>query len=56
MNFLEKNKDISELSNFKTPAKAVWYFEVNGEDDLDKLKQVVDFAESEDLKRLFVGG
>jgi len=54
MNFLEKNKDISELSNFKTPAKTTWYFEVNSEDDLDKLKQIVDFAESEDLKILFI--
>jgi len=54
MDFLEENKDISELSNFKTPAKARWYFEVNSEDDLGNLKQVVDFAESEGLKILFI--
>jgi len=53
---LQQHKDISGLSNFKTPAKARWYFEVNGEDDLGDLKEVVDFAKSEDLKILFVGG
>ncbi len=56
MDFLEKNKDISQLSNFKTPAKAAWYFEVNSEDDLDNLKQVIDFAKSKDLKVLFIWG
>lgn len=56
MDFLEQHKDISELSNFKTPAKARWYFEVNSEDDLGNLKKVIDFARSEDLKILFIGG
>ena len=55
MDFLRQHIDISQLSNFKTPAGARWYFEVNSEDDLDQLKQVVDFAKSGDLKVLFIG-
>lgn len=56
MKLLQQHKDISQLSNFKTAATARWYFEVNSEDDLDQLKQVIDFAAAEDLKVLFIGG
>lgn len=56
MKFLEKNKEISGLSNFQTPARARWYFEVNNEDDLVNLKQVIEFAKSQELNTLFIGG
>lgn len=55
MNILQQHKDITQLSNFKTPASARWYFEVKSEDDLGELKEVIDFAKSEDLKILFIG-
>jgi len=34
MDILEKNKDITDLSNFRTPAKAKYYYEISSEDDL----------------------
>lgn len=54
MDTLQQYKDISQLSNFKTPATARWYFEVKSEDDLVELKQVIDFAYTQGLKVLFV--
>lgn len=56
MDFLEKNKDITELSNFKTPARAKYYFEVNSEKDLDQLKSIYDFANLHNVKILVVWG
>lgn len=54
MNFLEKNKDITNLSNFKTLAKAKFYFEINDEHDLSKLIKVINFWKEENLKVLFI--
>lgn len=54
MNILQKNKDITELSNFKTKAFAKYYFEINNRQDVDKLFDIVQFAEKEKLKVLFV--
>lgn len=56
MDFLEKNKDITELSNFKTPAKAKFYFEINSEKDIDSLKSIYDFANLHNVKILIVWG
>lgn len=54
MNILQKNKDITELSNFKTKAFAKYYFEINNRQDVDKLFDIIKFAEKEKLKVLFV--
>lgn len=54
MNILQKNKDITELSNFKTKAFAKYYFEINNRQDVDKLFDIVQFAEKEKLKVLFI--
>jgi UDP-N-acetylmuramate dehydrogenase len=54
MNLLKKNKDISNLSNFRTKALCEYYFEINSEDDLVKLFDVTKFATENDLKLLFV--
>jgi len=54
MKILQKNKDITELSNFKTSAISKYYFEINNIDDVDKLFDIVQFAEKEKLKVLFV--
>jgi UDP-N-acetylenolpyruvoylglucosamine reductase len=55
MKILQKNRDITELSNFKTKAFAKYYFEINNMKDVDKLFDIVQFAKNEDLKVLFVG-
>ena len=54
MKNLQENIDITSLSNYKTPAIARWYFEVNNESDVDKIFDIVQFAKEENLKVLFV--
>lgn len=53
-NILIKDKDISDLSWFKTKAKSKYYFEVNSLDDVLKLKQIINFAKENSLKILFI--
>ena len=55
LSFLEPNKNITELSNFKTPAKAHFFYELQNENDIDKVKEIYDFARKENLKVLIVG-
>ncbi len=52
--FLQENVDITELSNFKTIAKAKFYFEINTIEDVKKLETIVDFSKKENLKILFI--
>jgi hypothetical protein len=54
MKFLQKNKDITDLSNFKTKAFANYYFEILEEKDLKNLIEVIKFSKKENLKILFV--
>lgn len=56
MEFLEKDKDITELSNFKTKAKAKYYFEINSEKDIEKLKPIYEFSNLHNVKILIVWG
>ena len=56
MKNLEKNIDISHLSNYKTPAKAKWYFEVKQEDDVGKLSEIVEWAKIKELNILWISG
>lgn len=56
LDFLQKNIDISNLSNFKTKAIAKYYFEIYSRQDIDKLMLIVNFANREDLNILFVSG
>ncbi len=55
MKILQQNIDITELSNFKTPAIARWYFEVKNNADVDRIYSIIQFAEEKKLKVLFVG-
>lgn len=55
LSFLETNKDITELSNFKTPARAQFFYEVQNESDIDKVKEIYDFSRQKNLKVLIVG-
>lgn len=54
MDFLQKNKDITHLSNFKTKALAKYYFEINNEEDLNKLIEIINFIKKENLDLLFI--
>lgn len=54
LNFLQKNIDISNLSNFKTRAFASYYFEIHNRQDVDRIIDILDFANREELPILFV--
>ncbi len=54
MDYLERNKDISTLSNFKTPAKTEYYFEVSTEDDIKKIFEIYQWAKMSHLPLLLV--
>lgn len=56
MKNLEEHKDITHLSNYKTPASARWYFEVRDNSDIDKLGDIIDWSKGEDIKILWVSG
>jgi len=50
----KKNTDITYLSNFKTKARAKFYFEINNISDLDKLKEIFLYIENNNLNYLFI--
>jgi len=54
MQILENNIDITHLSNYKTPAKARWYFELSEEKDVGKLYEIVKWALEKNLPVLWV--
>lgn len=51
---LIKNKNITELSNFKTPAIAEYYYEINSRQDIDNLSNIYNFWIKNNLKVLFI--
>jgi len=54
--FIEKNKDISELSNFKTKAKTQYYYEINNLDQLDELKLIFKYINENNTQHLIIWG
>lgn len=54
MKFLQKDIDITSLSNFKTPAKTKYYFEINIENDLENINEIYKFSIIENLQILFI--
>ncbi len=48
--YLRKNIDITNLSWYKTPAVANYYFEINTLDDIDKLSEIYNFCIKNNLK------
>jgi hypothetical protein len=52
--FIEKNKDISELSNFKTKAKTQYYYEINNLDQLDELKLIFKYINENNTQHLII--
>jgi len=54
LDYLIKNKEITNLSNFKTIAKTSYYFEINNRQDIDKLFDIYNFSVENHLKILFI--
>jgi UDP-N-acetylenolpyruvoylglucosamine reductase len=54
LSLLKQNVDITHLSNYKTPAKAKWYFEIHSEEDIENLYKIVQWAKKEDLGMLWI--
>lgn len=52
--FIEKNKDITQLSNFKTKAKAKYYYEFNNLEQLHELKLIFKYIQDNDVQHLIV--
>ncbi|MCP4522858.1 MAG: UDP-N-acetylmuramate dehydrogenase [Candidatus Gracilibacteria bacterium] len=56
LDFLEKNKNISHLSNFQTQATAEYFFEIHSLEQLGDLKKIFTFIQEESLNYLIIGG
>ena len=54
LEYLIKNKDITNLSNFKTLAKTKYYFEIHNRQDVEKLFDIYSFAKKNNYKVLFI--
>jgi len=54
LNYLIKNKDITDLSNFKTKAKTKYYFEIHNRQDLKKMSEIYSFSKTNNYKILFI--
>ncbi len=54
LNLLKENFDITTLSNFKTKAFTRYYYEINCRQNVDNISQILDFANENNLKVLFV--
>lgn len=54
LSYLIENKDITNLSNFKTPAKAKFYYEINNTEDINKLFEIESFAIFNNYKVLYI--
>jgi len=54
LDIFKRNIDVTNLSNFKTKAKAKYYFEINNKDDLSKLADIFKYIEENKIEYLFV--
>ncbi len=54
LDYLIENKDIKSLSNFKTKAKARYYYEIHNRQDIEKLSEIYSFAKANNIKLLFI--
>lgn len=54
LDYLIENKNITDLSNFKTLAKAKFYFEIHNRHDVEKLSEILLFAKLKNHKTLFI--
>lgn len=56
MDILEKNKDITDLSNYKTPAQAWWFFEISTQDDVLMLSKMLEWTKQNNVQILWISG
>lgn len=56
MEYLEKNRDITELSNFRTPAVARYFFEFSRVEDIQKIFEIYTWARENNLPVLLISG
>ena len=56
MDFFIQNKDIRDLSKFNTPAIAQYYFEINSLEDIERLSEVYNFAQNNNIQMLIIWG
>ena len=54
--FIEKNKDITDLSNFKTKAIAKYYYEFNSIEQLEELKIIFQYINNSKIDHLIIWG
>jgi hypothetical protein len=52
--FIEKNKDITDLSNFKTKATAKYYYDFNNIGQLEELKLIFQYINNSKIDHLIV--
>jgi hypothetical protein len=54
LNYLQKDIEITNYSNFKTKAFTKYFFEIKTKEDVLKLKEIRDFSKNNDLDLLFI--
>lgn len=54
LKYLIKDKDITDLSNFKTKAKTKYYFEIHNRQDIDKLVEIYNFSKQNNFQILLI--
>lgn len=56
MKYISADIDITDLSNYKTPATAKYYFELNSRDDIEKLSSILQWTNKENINILWISG
>lgn len=54
MKYISENINITNFSNFKTPATAKYFFEITSENDIGKLFDIVEWSKKEDINILWI--
>ena len=54
LDFLQKDVDITNLSNFKTKSKAKFFFELKNDDDIEKLYDIYNYAKNNNISVFFL--
>ncbi len=54
MQYLEQNKDLKNLSSFRTDARSKYFFELKNLEDIDKLKEIINFARENNIRYEFI--
>lgn len=54
MQYLEQNKDLKNLSSFRTEASSKYFFEIKNLEDIDKLKEIIKFARENNIRYEFI--